>query len=324
MGLPESSKEAFDSAGLELFTFDGKKGRGVIARTDFKCGDVLLLEKGFHAKNSEKLVSLLLASEEGRHATADLYAGPLHHLQCTESSSQLDGATEEEWLDVYAKVRYNSFQLDGSCLLPRTAMFNHSCRPTAALVRTEPFTECTVAMVVVARDGIASGQEVFLCYDSQLLVSPVHMRRRQLMSAWNFLCKCDRCVAEEEEAEDLKELEGEIADLLVDLKAGNLEDVRLFEMRQDLMHQSGLPFQTRKQMFCAQLAAACALFPHMHPALKDLYQQLQDLCGASPHRDHCESVCKFYEDVCKEGAAMRGLGGAERRKIADALLSASC
>ncbi|CAE8692999.1 unnamed protein product [Polarella glacialis] len=77
-------------------------------------------------------------------------------------------------------------------------MFNHSCRPTVTLVWTEPFTEGTVARVVVARDGIVSGQEVMLGYDSLLMVLPVHARRRQLMSAWKFLCKYNRCEAEEE------------------------------------------------------------------------------------------------------------------------------
>jgi hypothetical protein len=271
---------------------------------------VLLKEKGFCAKDMEKLASVVLASEEGREAAANMYAGPLHHLHLPSKEGGYQ-ENDEAWLDMYAKVRYNCFDLDGSTLLPNMALFNHGCGPNAALVRVEPFTACVVAMVVIAKEGISCGQEIVQCYDSDLIFAPLHERRRQLMTTWNFMCKCDRCQADESIEASLEpngnqtnaEEEDVTDDQLADLSASHLGNLDMYFRRQEAMHQPGLPFKLRRQMFSAQLAAACSLLPHLHPKLIDLYQQLEDLCEPSSHRDHCTRLGLFYETVRREGQA---------------------
>lgn len=309
MDVSVTTSEAFDAAKLEIQDC-GKKGRGIFAKEHFKCGHVLLREEGFHAKDMEMLATLVLASEKGRCAAAGMYAGSLHHLQMSSmrDGSELDGTNSPEWLDMYAKVRYNCFQLDGSALLPNMALFNHDCWPNAALVRLEPFTDCIVAMVVIAKDGIAAGQEVVQCYDSDLIFEPVHIRRRQLMSTWSFMCTCDRCETDEANENQTKD---EAAEEITDEDFANmspccLSNARMYFGRQDVMHKPALPFKLRRQMFSAQLAANCSLLPHLHPKLRDVYLHLEDLCEPSTYRDHGEYVCKFYAELCKDKGCKSG------------------
>lgn len=307
--VPPGVVDLLQTAGLELKDFGGKKGRGVLARRNFKCGEVLLGERAFHAKTMEKLATLLLASEEGRNAARHTYAGPLHHLQGMqrEDESLPKGATEEEWMEMYAKVRYNCFQLDGSCLLPCIALCNHSCSPCAAIMRIEPLSECSVVIVVIAEEGIRAGQEVQICYDSELLFESVRARRRRLMFAWSFLCKCDRCESEEaklDEAETQEPTRGSAEyEELTCMRPARLQDPDIFKDRQDILHQPGLPFQLRKELFSTHLASACAILPSFHPALMDIYEQLHELCGASPELEHCARVCRFYEQLRKTGSS---------------------
>lgn len=311
MDVPPGIVQTLQNAGLQLNEFGGKKGRGVMAKRNFKCGEVLLQEKGFHTKTMEKLATLLLASEEGRQAARHTYAGPLHHLQGfqRDDESLPEGATEENWMEMYAKVRYNCFQLDGSsCHLPCGCLFNHSCTPCATMMRMEPLSECIVVMVVIAEEGIRAGQEVQVCYDSELLFEPVRARRRQLMSAWSFLCKCDRCESEEakldqEESREPAPGPDEYEELTC-LSPVRLQDLDLYRARQDMLHQPGLPFQLRKQLFSTHLASACAILPSLHPALRDIYEQLHELCaGSSAPREHCARVVSFYEQLRQTGFA---------------------
>lgn len=308
MSMSSTTLETFHAAGLDVCDLE-KKGRGVIAKRHFKCGEVLLQERGFRANTMEKLASLVQASEEGWHAVADMFGGPLHHLH---SNSQIDDTHDEEWMDMYSKVRFNSFLLDGnSTLLPNMALFNHSCQPNAAVVSLEPGSDCCFAMVVVAEEGIACGQEAVLCYDSELMFAPMQSRRRQLMSGWNFLCKCECCEAEAaKDASESVESPVEEADggeeyqELVSATAEHLCDLRLFANRGNAMHQPQVPFGVRRQLFGTQLAAACSILPHLHPRLRDVYLQLKDLCGPSAHRDHCDRVCLFYESLCNRKEAV--------------------
>eukprot|EP00930_Biecheleria_cincta_P060258 TRINITY_DN45936_c0_g1_i1.p1 TRINITY_DN45936_c0_g1~~TRINITY_DN45936_c0_g1_i1.p1 ORF type:complete len:335 (-),score=61.50 TRINITY_DN45936_c0_g1_i1:35-1039(-) len=309
--VPPGIVETLHNAGLQLNEFGGKKGRGVMAARNFKCGEILLQDKGFHAKTMEKLTTLLLASEEGRQAARHSYAGPLHHLKGFQRNDESlpEGATEEDWMEMYAKVRYNTFQLDGSsCHLPYGCLFNHSCSPCATLMRVEPLSECNVVVVVIAEDGIRTGQEVQLCYDSELLFEPLPARRRELMSAWSFLCKCDRCQAEEAKMDKGEPREpapgADEYEELTCLSSERLQDSDLYRARQDILHQPGLPFQLRKKLFSTHLASACAILPSLHPALRDIYEQLHELCaGSSAPLEHCARVVRFYEQLRQTGSA---------------------
>merc|ERR1711957_818226 len=90
-------------------------------------------------------------------------------------------------------------------MLPNMALFNHACQPNAAFVQIGPVEECNFCIVVIARDGVASGQEVVVCYNSELMFTHFEARRRQLMTTWNFLCRCSRCESEKTEDPDAEE-----------------------------------------------------------------------------------------------------------------------
>lgn len=284
-------------------------GRGLVASKDFKCGDVVFQEKGFRAKSAEHLVLEVLSSPEARAQVAHLYQGPVHHLQghCVKIP---EGITEEEWEEVYSKVRFNSFHLNGCCFLPVMALFNHSCAPNAAITQLPPHSECHTAMVVVAELGISKGTEIVYSYNSDCLTVPLQVRRQRLLSNWGFLCKCSRCEAEDSRPEADSEVQQNLffcdTDELEDLLSqenGKLHDLQLYHSRQEALHLPGLSFPDRKRLFSAQLAAAVRLFPYLHPTLGAIYEELHDLCEASDHRAHCEKVFQFYRQLGEKGSA---------------------
>merc|ERR1712217_476866 len=187
------------------------------------------------------------------------------------------------------------------------ALFNHACEPNAALVSTEPHSDCNFCIVAVASDGIKAGQEVSLCYTSELMFSYVHARRKQLMNTWNFLCKCSRCEADMLNDQDVDDAQADKDDLddqqLISSEDAHLADTRLYSNRQQAMHRKDLQFALRKQMFCTQLAAACKILPSLHPRLKEEYEKIKDLCNFSPWKDHCDRVVQFHETLQKTGQA---------------------
>ncbi|CAL1153414.1 unnamed protein product [Cladocopium goreaui] len=224
--------------------------------------DVVFQEKGFRAKSAEHLVLEVLSSPEAklwkklshldrsqgphpqqppeaRAQVAHLYQGPVHHLQghCVKIP---EGITEEEWEEVYSKVRFNSFHLNGCCFLPVMALFNHSCAPNAAITQLPPHSECHTAMVVVAELGISKGTEIVYSYNSDCLTVPLQVRRQRLLSNWGFLCKCSRCEAEDSRPEADSEVQQNLffcdTDELEDLLSqenGKLHDLQLYHSRQE-------------------------------------------------------------------------------------------
>ncbi|CAE7456262.1 SMYD2, partial [Symbiodinium necroappetens] len=124
---------------------------------------------------------------------AHLYTGPLCHLQGWDGALP-DGVTDQEWADVYSKVRFNCFESEGSCLLPVMALFNHSCAPNAAITRLGMVEACNFAMVAVSETPILPGTEIVYSYNSDYLFVPFQERRQLLMSNWSFVCRCARCI----------------------------------------------------------------------------------------------------------------------------------
>jgi len=97
-----------------------------------------------------------------------------------------------EWSRALAQAQSNGFRSEeGSMLLlEKTALFNHSCKPNAAAY----FHQGRATAEVRALREIGQGQEIALCYDSQLLLMPREERRKILHRRWGFVCECPRCM----------------------------------------------------------------------------------------------------------------------------------
>jgi len=104
--------------------------------------------------------------------------------------------TDEEWRIAVAQVKANAIvfvytgerprDTDSSIarmhLLPLSSFFNHSCIPNAAFGMDE---DGTGRGVVRAIDDIKKGEEINVCYHSELLYLPTKKRQAQ-----NFLKPC--------------------------------------------------------------------------------------------------------------------------------------
>jgi hypothetical protein len=92
----------------------------------------------------------------------------------------------EEFIGVYARIRSNSFQMNGSLAwhVPRS-MFNHSCDPNCVVDHTGVFR---------AAQNIKAGDELTISYFPHLNQLPSEARRIELQNR-DFTCLCPRCVA---------------------------------------------------------------------------------------------------------------------------------
>jgi len=75
-------------------------------------------------------------------------------------------------------------------LLPLSSFFNHSCKPNAAFAINE---EGTGRAAVKTIEDIKAGEEITVCYHSEILYLPTKKRRAQLMESHKFTCECSRC-----------------------------------------------------------------------------------------------------------------------------------
>jgi len=111
--------------------------------------------------------------------------------------------TDEEWRIANAQVKANAIvfgdrprDTDSSIarmhLLPLSSFFNHSCRPNAAFAINE---EGTGRAAVKTIEDIKAGEEITVCYHSELLYLPTKKRQAQLKDSHKFECQCARCSA---------------------------------------------------------------------------------------------------------------------------------
>lgn len=87
----------------------------------------------------------------------------------------------------------------GVGLYPLSSVFNHSCEPNVVFV-TEGGGGARLAYRAI-RD-IAAGEE--LCVNYVDLCAPTEARRRALLDASHFLCRCDRCEGVPRSADELR------------------------------------------------------------------------------------------------------------------------
>ena len=106
------------------------------------------------------------------------------------------GVEENKVLAIIASSFTNDFSLSTAeggevhCLLPLTAMLNHSCFPNISRsIRKLP--DGRFLMRVLAARPIKKGEQIFNSYTDML--DPVQVRRAALQEAKNLACRCVRC-----------------------------------------------------------------------------------------------------------------------------------
>jgi len=111
--------------------------------------------------------------------------------------------TDEEWRTASAQVKANAIvfgdrplETDSSIarmhLLPLSSFFNHSCKPNAAFAINEQGSGRASVKTI---EDIKAGEEITVCYHSELLYLPTKKRQAQLMDSHKFHCQCPRCTA---------------------------------------------------------------------------------------------------------------------------------
>jgi hypothetical protein len=173
------------SCKVRLTDIEGS-GRGWFATKHLEAGELIFEEEPARSRNVDDLAMLVMNSErlcKGLHvpATYAMRMTPPH----------VDESDAGKWSRSMAQVISNGFRSpDGSSLLLQDAsLFNHSCRPNAAIGNPGG----TKAQVRAIRD-VKEGQEVCICYDSSVFWLPAEKRRWELKRRWGFECGCPRCV----------------------------------------------------------------------------------------------------------------------------------
>lgn len=129
--------------------------------------------------------------------------GGLHVPEFYQAMRPPEGVDEEKWSRAVAMAASNGFRTPHGevVLLEKTSLFNHSCRPNAAAGGTGGSD-----IQVRAIKEIKEGQEICICYDSAVYLSPTERRRAFLKDKWGFDCECPRCVADPQDADLIEKL----------------------------------------------------------------------------------------------------------------------
>mmetsp|Transcript_9058 Transcript_9058/g.10055 ORF Transcript_9058/g.10055 Transcript_9058/m.10055 type:complete len:481 (+) Transcript_9058:166-1608(+) len=108
---------------------------------------------------------------------------------------------EDDLLEMYCQHRVNMFGIwgdTGECLgygvYPRASFFNHSCWPNATFGRCK--TQLSPFMEFTSVYDIAKDAEVCISYID--ISTGLKDRRECLSDKYFFVCKCDRCVYQEQ------------------------------------------------------------------------------------------------------------------------------
>lgn len=118
--------------------------------------------------------------------------GSPHFREVAGPSALPHELSDEEWSTSVAKVLTNTFRTSGGgstwlILRLTTAIFNHSCSPNAATYELSDGSN-----LVVALKNICPGDEITICYNSDLFMLPPSERQARL-DFFGFKCACDRC-----------------------------------------------------------------------------------------------------------------------------------
>jgi hypothetical protein len=173
------------SCKVKLTEIEGS-GRGWFATKHLQAGELIFEEVPARSRNVDDLAMLVMNSErlsKGLHVPAS------YPMRMTPPL--VDESDAGKWSKSMAQVISNGFRSpDGSSLLLQDAsLFNHSCRPNAAIGNPGGAR----AQVRAIRD-VKEGQEVCICYDSSVFWLPAEKRRGELMRRWGFECGCPRCI----------------------------------------------------------------------------------------------------------------------------------
>jgi hypothetical protein len=101
---------------------------------------------------------------------------------------------------------------EGSGLYELQSMINHSCEPNAEI----KFADNNSTLTLMSVKDIEAGEEIYISYLNECeLQSSRHSRQKTLRENYLFICECERCEREKDQAdetsdEDLEEeMDGE-------------------------------------------------------------------------------------------------------------------
>ncbi|CAK0833603.1 unnamed protein product [Prorocentrum cordatum] len=157
-------------------------GLGVVATSDFACGDLVVAERPVMAFSwgEEDRVEEMFDGlpEEDKEVVMSL------HDQFVDGSGQADGQRSLDGV-----MRTNGYRTgDGFVLLTLLSRFNHSCSPNCE----HSFDGDLSEMHVYASTDIAAGEELRTYWME--LAAPTDERLALLREELGFTCRCPACV----------------------------------------------------------------------------------------------------------------------------------
>eukprot|EP00191_Tetraselmis_sp_GSL018_P000048 CAMPEP_0177605720 /NCGR_PEP_ID=MMETSP0419_2-20121207/16863_1 /TAXON_ID=582737 /ORGANISM="Tetraselmis sp., Strain GSL018" /LENGTH=421 /DNA_ID=CAMNT_0019099911 /DNA_START=668 /DNA_END=1929 /DNA_ORIENTATION=- len=178
------------------------KGRGIVANSDLGAGIVVvretpLLVSACSDYEAWKKLATRIMESDVQKCFSHLCALP----PGTNTTSFCDiEADSERDRKVFQQIKANAFcgkSPDGRlqlCLFSLVSFCNHSCEPNAALSRPRKESDGERALYTLRQ--IPRGEELTICYDSNLLWLPQRYRKARTAKTWGFECRCQRCVEE--------------------------------------------------------------------------------------------------------------------------------
>ncbi|KAF5989743.1 SET MYND domain-containing protein [Fusarium bulbicola] len=206
-------------------------GRGLFSTRNIETNEIILCEKAFCAAWSHEAETLTaLTCDLREDATIKVFPAGLHKAAVKKlldnpsqvekvlslhgdyhglgrKLQQVDGSPVIDTFQVHDIIRRNAFSLGqqtededvsnaSTGLWMRASYINHSCIPNAG----KDFVGDLI--IFRARRRIAAGEEITHCYDDS---SGFEARKANIRKTWNFECRCQLCLVEGAERDDVRE-----------------------------------------------------------------------------------------------------------------------
>ncbi|KAF5556652.1 n-lysine methyltransferase SMYD2 [Fusarium mexicanum] len=206
-------------------------GRGLFATRDIETNEIILCEKAFCAAWSHEAETFTaLACDLREDAAIKVFPAGLHKAAVKKllnnpsqlekflslhgdyhglgrKLQQVDGSPVIDTFQVHDIIQRNAFSLGqqtededvsnaSTGLWIRASYINHSCIPNAK----KDFVGDLI--IFRARRRIAAGEEITHSYDDS---SGFEARKSNLRRTWNFECRCQLCLVEGAECDDVRE-----------------------------------------------------------------------------------------------------------------------
>lgn len=161
-------------------------------------------------------------------------------------------------------------------LFPMTSMLNHSCAPNCYHSFRVRQGEQPVLIMRALRD-ISAGEE--LCYNYVPLYQSTAMRQTQLLSAYSFMCSCERCLTAGPSATLAPALDPPSADDEGERQYPSDDVLSLSTTCDNDETSSRVLFRTSAEVATCQSLLATAVSSGNVSALKSIFKKLVGLCS---------------------------------------------